>query len=190
MPNPFDDRSPFDDEPAEPPPALSSGAASDLFGSDAEVQSAQARRGIDDKRALLMFEVGEELHALPLDSVRRVLTPVPLTAAPRVPPFVRGVCNVSGRVVTIAHLGLFLGTATGSPHPRGPDRFVLLDGEHQSLGLWVDSVLGIGTLPEQSGELLDSIDRSLHSAVVRHGDRLLHVLDPKRLVHGMITSVR
>lgn len=64
---------------------------------------------------LLMFWVGEERYAVDLQEVAEVLEPLPEYPIPRVPPFLRGVANVHGTLVSIFDLAVYLGHGMTRP---------------------------------------------------------------------------
>jgi purine-binding chemotaxis protein CheW len=94
----------------------------------------------------IVFTVGDKLrYALPLQAVREVLLPGPLSRVPRAPPALAGIMNHRGRVVTVADLGEMMG-ARGKTSPEA--RLLLLDRGRRDLALRVFNVDGIRDLPE------------------------------------------
>jgi len=93
----------------------------------------------------VLFTVGGERCALPLQAVREVvLPPSSWTRVPRAPPAVAGVMNLRGRVVLVARLDALLDApGTGG---AGAERVLLLDRGRRDLGLLVGAVQGIEAL--------------------------------------------
>jgi purine-binding chemotaxis protein CheW len=54
----------------------------------------------------LAFAVGAEEYALPVLRVREIIRMMEITAVPQVPPYVKGVINLRGRVIPVADLRL------------------------------------------------------------------------------------
>ena len=83
-----------------------------------------------------------ERYALPLSRAREVLRFGPLTPVPGVPPSIRGVIHVRGRVVPVVDLAVRFGRPPQEPTPW--TCFVLVEvdveGEPALLGMMVDSV--------------------------------------------------
>jgi hypothetical protein len=57
----------------------------------------------------VLFRVGEETVAVPLQSVLEVLALGPITATPTAPPAIAGAVNVRGNVVAVIDLGALFG---------------------------------------------------------------------------------
>jgi purine-binding chemotaxis protein CheW len=54
---------------------------------------------------LLLFRLGEEWYAVPIDGVREIYNDYEVTRIPRVPGFILGVINVRGEIVSVTNLG-------------------------------------------------------------------------------------
>jgi purine-binding chemotaxis protein CheW len=130
-----------------------------------------------DKRHVL-FRVAGERFALPLESVREVVTPQPPFArVPRTPEAVRGAMNLRGRVVAVVDLADLVGLSH-QPLTPGWGQVVVLERSWRGLGFLIEAVLGV--------ESLDPPDRESEGAVVRGVSSVrggaVTVLDPIALV--------
>lgn len=101
----------------------------------------------------VLFRAGGERFALPLESIREVVTPQPPFArVPRASEAVRGAMNLRGRVVAVVDLAPLVGLA---PQPLAPGQghVMVLDRERRALGLLIEGVLGVEPLgsPERGG---------------------------------------
>lgn len=108
-------------------------------------------RGLPEKekivetRKLISFELIGRKYLVPLDEVVEIL-PVPeVTRLPRVKGWVRGVANVRGRLLPIIDFADFLNQRLSST-PR-EQRVVVVDMQGVYVGLIVDQVFGLKTLP-------------------------------------------
>lgn len=54
---------------------------------------------------LLLFRLGEEWYAVPIEGVREIYNDYTVTRIPRVPDFILGVINVRGEIVSVTNLG-------------------------------------------------------------------------------------
>jgi purine-binding chemotaxis protein CheW len=90
----------------------------------------------------VVFLVGKDRYALPLDAVREVVVaPDRFTRVPHAGAAVKGVMTLRGRVVPVADLGkLLTGTAV---QQTSTGRIVLLELSRRDLGLLVSDVVGI-----------------------------------------------
>jgi len=59
-------------------------------------------------RGLLLFSLGEEWYAFPIEGVREIYNDYKVTRIPRVPEFVLGVVNVRGEIVSVTDLGAMM----------------------------------------------------------------------------------
>ncbi len=101
----------------------------------------------------VLFRVGAERYALPLEAIREVVNPQPPFArVPRTSDAVRGAMNLRGRVVAVVDLAPLVGLSRPAPG-EGQGRVVVLDRDRRALGLLVDDVLGVEPLEvaERSG---------------------------------------
>lgn len=101
----------------------------------------------------VVFRVGDSRIALPITSVREVVTPGPMFPIPRTPSVVRGLMNVRGRVVPVVDGRALLearpSASAGDTNPVDA-RVVLLDRGDGELGLEVSAVEGIVSLRTDS----------------------------------------
>ncbi len=98
----------------------------------------------------VLFRVGGERFALPLESIREVVNPQPPFArVPRAPDSVRGAMNLRGRVVAVVDLAPLVGLP---PQPPEGGQVVVLDRERRALGFLIEGVLGVERLePPEPG---------------------------------------
>jgi purine-binding chemotaxis protein CheW len=94
----------------------------------------------------VLFRAGGERFALPLSAVREVVLPQPPFArVPRTGPAVRGAMNLRGRVIALVELAALLDLPPGPREPTA-GQVLVLEGERPSLGVIVQSVLGVEVL--------------------------------------------
>lgn len=99
----------------------------------------------------LTFELGSDVYGVPLRRVREILRPPPIAEVPRSPPGILGVVSVRGRITTVVDPHRRLGLP---PVPRTPrSRILLVEGNGETIGLWVDAVLKVHRLAEREIEL-------------------------------------
>lgn len=117
----------------------------DWADDDLDAADAPAAPTADTRERHLTFRSAGGRYAIPMAAVREVLRSLPLAPVPGTPPWVAGVANVRGDIVTVVDLAAFLGQdAAADPHA-----LVLLTtaGDEHVLALAVDDVLGIRPLP-------------------------------------------
>lgn len=74
---------------------------------------------VDVTASVVLFELGTEVYALPVEQVARVVRPTEPVRLPGAPPEVVGVVNLRGTIVTVVDPRVSLGVAVGSDEP-GP----------------------------------------------------------------------
>lgn len=61
-----------------------------------------------ETRGLLLFRLGDEWYAFPIDGVREIYNDYTVTRIPRVPEFILGVVNVRGEIISVTDLGVMM----------------------------------------------------------------------------------
>jgi purine-binding chemotaxis protein CheW len=89
----------------------------------------------------LVFRCGDGLFGVPLDRVREIVPPRPMTRLPGAVAGVCGLAGVRGRVVTVVDLGVLLGCPPAAYRPD--HRLLLLDLDGRRCGAAVDEVVTI-----------------------------------------------
>jgi purine-binding chemotaxis protein CheW len=133
-------------------------------------------------KSLVGFEVGDVAYAVPIDAVREIVNPLPLTPLPHAPAAVVGVGDHRGEVLPVIDLRLRFGL------PRLPDprraKWILVNVEGRTVGLVVDrvsDVFGTGGAPLKAPPALgDGDDARGISGVATHEGVLTFVLDLSR----------
>ena len=143
---------------------------------------------------LLLFRVGTLVCAADLDVVREILPRLETTRIPGAMPFVAGLVNVRGQLVTVVEGWRALGQSEGAgSDATGPGTTILLSaGEHKRLlGLAVDEVvdlLTVGAGELEPREALAGVDPVLVRAVGRRAGQAFVVLDTDALLAPVLTS--
>jgi purine-binding chemotaxis protein CheW len=113
---------------------------------------AQIADGAED--LVLVFRLRDERYAIAVSHLRSVQHAQGLTPVPCTPPFVAGMVNVHGDVVSVLDLAVALGLP-GATSPDAGTSVLLAECAHGCVGLLADEVLGIERLA------LNRLDRSL-----------------------------
>lgn len=91
----------------------------------------------------LTFILGQEAFGIPVLKVREIIRLCELTAVPEMPPYIRGVLNLRGKIIPVTDLRLKfrLGVASdGENTCIVVVEITLSDGKHTLMGLIVDAV--------------------------------------------------
>ena len=135
-------------------------------------------------RCLLVFRLDGREHALPLEQVVEVIRIVAVTPLPEVPPWVRGVMDVRGRVIPVIDLRVKLGMPARTPDLSTP--IVVVETGGLPAGLVADEVVEVLALPDAAVEPPDQAagHAGVVTSVARPGGRIVLVLDTEALCEG------
>ncbi len=107
-----------------------------------------------DSSALLLFRLGEEWYAFPIEGVREIYNDYVTTRIPRVPEFILGVVNVRGEIVSVTDLGTLLRVPSRTDHTgadQSPSAIVIAN-DHCVTAVVVDEIGDIAEIPRGSIE--------------------------------------
>lgn len=129
------------------------------------------------------FRLEEEKYGVNVMLVREVLKNTELAPVPGSPPFVLGIINLRGNVVTVVDTRKRFGLP-----PREPDeatRIVVIEMDEQVIGMMVDSVAEVVTLGESEIEYAPNVGNDDSAKYIQgvsnHGEELLILIDMDKL---------
>lgn len=93
------------------------------------------------------FRVGEIMLVTPLDNVLEILPPLPMTPVPSVKPWLKGVANVRGNLITIVDLPEYYGKPSVFMDDKA--RMLIMNVPGLNAGLLVNEVLGLRHFDEE-----------------------------------------
>ena len=134
----------------------------------------------DDAPRLLIFGVGGRLCACELDAIREIVPYRQATRLPGAPPFVTGLINLRGSILTVMDLGLRLGTTPIDP-VKGS--IVLAEAGSRVIGLGVDELRDVQRVPRTQIEPAEGeIGSGLVSGVLQVGEDVAMLLDVRAII--------
>ena len=152
--------------------------------------ASKGRRGREEVREFLAFELAKERFALPLASVREILKLAPITEVPRARSHVLGILSVRGRITTVLDLRRRLHMSAAPPTKSS--RILLVAGGDEVVGLLVDQVDQVVRLQDEEIELAAVVAGDLSEYVLgigrpgsaerREDTDILILLDPDPLL--------
>jgi purine-binding chemotaxis protein CheW len=133
---------------------------------------------------LLVVEADGTLYGINGESLREIVSLVPIMRVPGAPPFVRGIMNVRGTMLTILDLPQRL---SGARLREEGASIVVIQGGGRLLGLAVDDVLDVQAIPPTGLEPapLTKVG-ALASGLGHFGDRVVIVIDVNELVRQVL----
>jgi len=129
---------------------------------------------------MIVFKLGDAEFAVPItQAVRIVRLSSAVTRVPRAPDFLEGVINVEGNIVPLVDLNKRFALPV---LPYGPKaRIIIVETEGQQVGMLVNRVCEIASLPAASVEpppaMLADINGVYLSGIIRLDDQLLILLN-------------
>lgn len=99
---------------------------------------------------VLIVMVGEERYGLPLGFLREIQKISTITRVPGVPPFILGVINLRGEVVSVLDPAVLLDVAGGNGAVGKESRIVVAEVAGIVVGLRVEKVVRIAMVPPEA----------------------------------------
>jgi len=99
---------------------------------------------------VVMFELAGETYGISLDIVQEVIYKTGITGVPQTPGFMEGVINLRGYVIPVVDLRKRFGL--GAVENTRSARIMVVEIEEQIIGIAVDKVLEVVSIPEDSVE--------------------------------------
>jgi purine-binding chemotaxis protein CheW len=133
-------------------------------------------------RELLVFSLGSELYAIPVERVREIARMRPITLVPGVPRAILGVVSMRGEIVQVIDLRQRLSMSPAEP--TRTSRIVVLQGEDDRLaGLLVDVVIQVMRVREEEIRPAAATESIPIEALFARGRDFVSVIDLKRVLH-------
>ena len=136
----------------------------------------------------LTFALADEEYALPVLKVREIIKMMEITQVPKVPPHVKGVINLRGKVIPIVDLRLKF----GFPPQDATERTCIivvdaaLNGGRGSLGFVVDGVSEVMNITaeeiEPTPDFGEQVNTAYMQGLAKRGAHVKMLIDLDRLV--------
>ncbi|MDO5562474.1 MAG: chemotaxis protein CheW [Synergistaceae bacterium] len=143
---------------------------------------------IDDNTSALAFKAGGINYAIQLSYVVEMVQALPITAAPMAPWYIKGICDLRGKIIPVVDLsGFFHGECAFETNYRC---LLVVEVNDCLAGLLVDNVLEVvslseGSLLEAGDEVSNGFDRYVDKTLNNNGDKIL-AIDIQKVFCDMI----
>jgi purine-binding chemotaxis protein CheW len=138
------------------------------------------------RHQLIVFKLGNEEYALPIDQIKEIVLTPPITKLPQTPDFIKGVANIRGNIIAIADLEEKFGV---TPNTDEEERnkigmyTLVIESDAFKIGILVKSVPN--TLAASDDEIDDSpnvvhdssLDDNYIKGIVKSDKRLIILID-------------
>lgn len=136
------------------------------------------------KNQVVSFKIGRELFGVYIHMVQEIVRVPEITPVPEMPPFVEGVINLRGKIVSIVDLNRRL--KIGESVKSRSSRILIVEVEKKVVGLLVDAVTEILRIPPESIEpapdIVTSVGAEYIMGVGKMTDKLIILLDLKNIL--------
>lgn len=135
-----------------------------------------------DYLQIVNFTIGNVNYGVPVDQVREVRDMQSVTPVPGAPPYVEGVTNLRGQIVTIIDLRKRLGLPQKSEDGQ---KIMIIEMGDYAVGVVVDTVTEVSTLPWKDVERHVEVATTLKDCVIGIGkaaDKLIVILDLVKII--------
>jgi purine-binding chemotaxis protein CheW len=127
----------------------------------------------------VVCELGDEHFGLDIAKVIEIIRPLPITAVPQSPVFVKGVMNLRGRIIPVVDLRARFGMP--AVEPTKETRIVVADSISTRVGLVVDAVSEVLIVPvaslEPTPNIATNVDAEYLRGIAKLDDKLILLLD-------------
>ncbi len=112
-----------------------------------------------DILSILLFGVGDEWYAVGIEAVREIYDEYVVTPVPCAPPFIRGVINIRGEIVSVTDIRQLLRLAATDVESEAP--VIVVENDLCSTALLVEGIGDIVDVPRDSVEPpVSTLDKS------------------------------
>ncbi|OAG28348.1 hypothetical protein TH606_02345 [Thermodesulfatator autotrophicus] len=129
----------------------------------------------------MTFWLADFLFALPVEEVVEINRSLDITPVPQAPPYVSGIINLRGQILT----AIDLAKRIGLKREREAHHNVIVGREEEPLSLLVEQIGDVLEIPvsqiEEPPEVIEGLDTDFVKNVSKLPDRLLVILDPEKL---------
>ena len=132
---------------------------------------------------MIIFRLGNEKYSVPITSVQEIIMPKVPTHIPKSPDWVEGIINLRGRIIPIIDGKKKF--QLGNSQYDDNSRIIVLDVEHEIIGLIVDEVSEVIHLKTEDIEPTPvdmEDDADFIWGVGKHQNTLLILINPKKFL--------
>lgn len=127
------------------------------------------------------FIINSNEYTVPITKVQEIINIPPITKMPQAPPYIEGIINMRGKVISIINIKRLLGIYSD----QDPKKIIVLSSGKVTFGVLVDAITGVITIDEKNIEPTDSLlaeGVNNIEGVAKVNEKLLLMLDPKKVI--------
>ncbi len=134
---------------------------------------------IEREEQLVAFHLSDEVYGIDIAAIHEIIRLQEVTQVPRTSDDIEGIINLRGKIVPILNLRRRLGLPCNERTPKS--RVIVVDVDQVTVGLEVDSVIGVLRLSEncieQPNEMMGAIDADCVRGVGKTDENLVILLN-------------
>jgi len=140
----------------------------------------------------ITFHLAKETYGIDVHQIKEIIKTREYVKVPNAPQFVEGVINLRGQITPIVDLRKIFEVETRKEDDNS--RIIMVDLNSEVIGLIVDSVVGVVTVPAEeivkSPSLTVSASNTFISGIIRTESQLIILIDVTKLMedHGAGTG--
>ena len=136
-------------------------------------------------RQLLVFSLGEEEYALPINQVQEIIRYTEPRAVASEVAWIRGVISLRGKIVPVCDLGARLGLGEG----EASGKIVIVETGSVTAGIIVDDVDEVLTIEDGQLDDVPAAGSDSIEGIAKVGDRLVVLLNTEGIFGGVDLAV-
>jgi purine-binding chemotaxis protein CheW len=117
------------------------------------------------KDKFLTFEIGAETYGIDILFVTEIVSLQPITELPEFPDYIKGIINLRGRIIPVMDVRLMFKQAARDYNER--TCIIIVNSGTTNLGLIVDTVTEVLTIPERSIVALPSLQKEAANRYIK-----------------------
>ena len=133
---------------------------------------------------LATFTIGGAAYGIDILKIQEINKLRELTPVPGAPPYVQGILNLRGQIVTVIDLGLKLGLS--NTHPEDPGRNIIIRSRGEYIGLLVEQISDVVKVTlndvDSPPANMNGIHGEFFHGVIKTIDRLIGILDIEKIL--------
>jgi len=130
---------------------------------------------------IVNFTMGDVNYGVPVEQVREVRDVQTVTPVPGAPRYIEGVTNLRGQIITVMNLRKRLNIESND---KG-EKIIVVDMGKAAVGVVVDSVTEVSTLPDENIERHMQVTKKLQEYLIgvgKQGEKLTVILDLAKII--------
>ena len=137
---------------------------------------------------LIVFKLGDEAYALPIDQVKEVVLTPGIAKVPQTPPFIKGVSNIRGNLIAIVDLEEKFNLSNDNPETGRANYTLVIESEDIKIGVLVKEVpntltVSTNNIESSSGVMqYSALEENTVKGIVKTDDRMVILIDIIRMM--------